>query len=126
MAIGKLHGVESVDVSLTRASADVRLRPGNTVTLAQLRKIIKDNGFSSRDVTVTAVGRLVDSGGTVALDISGLVLPLARDSKQPAAYDDAVARAKSAQPTVEVTGVVPTPKNNADQMLVTSVRPVTQ
>jgi hypothetical protein len=43
-----LPGVESVNVSLEHASADLRLRAGDAITLPQLRSIIKNNGFTRR------------------------------------------------------------------------------
>ena len=42
VAIRKLPGVESVDVSLERGAAEIRLRSDNRVTVPQLRKIIRD------------------------------------------------------------------------------------
>ena len=55
----KLPGVETVEVSLTKASTDIRFRPGNTVTLAQLRDVIKKGGFKAGEVQITAQGKLV-------------------------------------------------------------------
>jgi copper chaperone CopZ len=125
VAIGKLPGVESVTVSLKRASADIRLRPGNAISIAQLRKLIKDNGFSTREIAVTAVGTLADRNGAPALIISGLDLavPLARDAKQPQAYDDAVARLKGKQRlSVEISGVMPVARDGDDRIVVGAVR----
>jgi copper chaperone CopZ len=62
VAIRKLPGVESVDVSLERATADIRLRAGNAITLAQLRQIIKNNGFASKEAIVTVIGNLIERG----------------------------------------------------------------
>ena len=126
MAISRLPDVESVDVSLRRAAADVRLEPGNTITLAQLRKLVKDNGFTSGNITVTATGVLIERDGAPALDVSRLnvVWPLVRDPKQPKAYDEAAARAKDNQRVaIEVTGVIAPPKNanQPDRLMVTSL-----
>ncbi|HEU4889981.1 MAG TPA: hypothetical protein VFT47_00430 [Vicinamibacterales bacterium] len=56
----ELDGVESVDVSLERASVMIGLRPGNRITLPQLRQIIRNNGFSAKDATVTAIGTVIE------------------------------------------------------------------
>ena len=127
MAVGKLQGVETVEVSLKRAAAEIRLRPGNVVTLSELRRIIKDNGFSSRETTATAVGKLIDRGGSPALALSGLnaLWSIVRDPKQPKAYDDVLASLKAKQAlAVEVVGVVPANSNaqQPDHIVVTSVR----
>ena len=96
-------------VSLEHASADVRLRTGNTITLAQLRSIIRKNGFTSKDATVTAVGRIVERNGAPAFQISGidLVLMLAADPQAPAVLDRARERlARKDQSDVQLTGKV--------------------
>ena len=69
VAVRKLSGVESVDVSLEKASADIRLKPGNTITLPQLRELIKTNGYPTKDAHVEARGRFVDRNGTIVLDL---------------------------------------------------------
>ena len=118
VAIRKLPGVESVDVSLERALTDIRLTPNNRVTLAQLRQIIKNSGFNASDATVTVVGSLIERGGKPALDLSGLgtVWLLAPDDKQRAPYEEAMKRLASEQRqlAVEIVGVVPVPTNPAE------------
>lgn len=65
----KLPGVESADVSLDKASADIRLRPDNGITLTQLRDVLKKNGYPTRDAQIEARGRIVDRGGRLLLDL---------------------------------------------------------
>jgi len=55
-SVGRLSGVESVNVSLKTGTLDVVLRRGNTFKMRDLRKRIKENGFRSMDAKVTAVG----------------------------------------------------------------------
>ena len=69
VAIKKLDGVESVDVSLEKASADIHLRPGNRITLPQLRKLIRQSGYPTRDAQVDARGTFVERDGKPALDL---------------------------------------------------------
>jgi len=52
----KVEGVQSVQVSLKDGLTILELRPGNKVTLAQLRTVIKDNGFVSKDAQIIARG----------------------------------------------------------------------
>jgi hypothetical protein len=124
VAIRKLSGVESVEVSLERASAQILLRPDNRVTMPQLRKIIKDNGFSAKDATVTATGTLVERGGSPALNVTGIdvVWPLASGGAQSQAYTDAIQRLKTRPAeTIEVVGTLPAPANpDAPEELVIS------
>jgi copper chaperone CopZ len=69
VAVRKLDGVESVDVSLDKASADVRLKPDNHLTLSQLRAAIKRNGYATRDAAIEARGRIVERDGQRVLDL---------------------------------------------------------
>lgn len=65
----KLSGIESADVSLEKASADIRLRSDNRITMAQLREVLKKNGYPTRDARIEAQGRIVDRGGKLVLDL---------------------------------------------------------
>jgi copper chaperone CopZ len=78
VAVKKLNGIESVDVSLEKATADVRLKPGNTITLPQLRRVIRQAGYPTKDAHIDAQGALVDRNGKPALDLqNGTFLELA-------------------------------------------------
>jgi len=110
----KVDGVESVDVSLERASAAINLRPGNRITLAQLRQIIKNNGFTAKEATVTVVGTLTERGGKPALTITGTdaVWLIAPGAANDAAYADAMQRVKAHESgAVEAVGTVAAPAN---------------
>ena len=61
----KVDGVQSVQVSLKAGLTVLELRPDNKVTLAQLRTVIKNNGFVSKDAQVTARGSVAAAGFTV-------------------------------------------------------------
>jgi copper chaperone CopZ len=94
VAIKKLDGVESVDVSLEKASADIRLKPGNAITLPLLRRIIRQSGYPTKDANVEARGTFVERNGTPTLDLqNGSFLELAA---KPSASSAAV---------MDVTGV---------------------
>ena len=67
VAMQKVEGVQSVQVSLKEGVTTVELRPENKVTLAQLRTVIKNNGFVSREAQVIARG----SVGAQSFDVAG-------------------------------------------------------
>ena len=71
VSLKSVPGVDSVDVSLAKGLAAVKMKPGNTVTLKQLQTAITKNGFTMKDSTVTAVGTVVLTGGKAQLKISG-------------------------------------------------------
>lgn len=84
VAIKKLPGVDSVEVSLDKASADIRLKSGNAVTLAELRRVIRQAGYPTKDAQVEARGSIVEHDGKPMLDLqNGSRLELA--SKPPTA-----------------------------------------
>jgi copper chaperone CopZ len=111
VAIKKLDGVESVNVSLEKASADIRLKPDNRITLPQLRQIIKNNGYPTKDAQVTARGRIVEQNGTRVLDLfNGTVL---EHTDKPKIASDR---------TVEVTGVSRLRGKGAEQLTATAIK----
>jgi copper chaperone CopZ len=113
VAVRKLEGVESVDVSLERGAATIALRPGNRITLPQLRQIIKNNGFTAKDATVTVIGTVVERGGKPALSVTGTdVVWLLAGSN--AAYADDMQRVRAPQTApVEAAGTVAAPANES-------------
>ena len=52
----KIDGVQSVQVSLKEGTTALELRPDNRITLTQLRTVIKNNGFVSKDAQIVARG----------------------------------------------------------------------
>lgn len=66
----KVPGVENVHVSLKDGLTSIDLESDNTVTVARLRQIIKNNGFVSKDVRVLAAGTPKPAGGRPGFEIS--------------------------------------------------------
>ena len=121
VAVQKLPGVESVNVSLERASTEIQLRPGNSITLDQLRSIIKNNGFTAKEATVTVVGKLIERGGQLALEVTGTntVMLIVADPKQPAIFKQAQERLLAkASDVIRITGMVETNANLPDRITV--------
>jgi hypothetical protein len=102
VSVKSVAGVESVDVSLAKGLASVKMKPGNTVTLKQLQSAITKNGFTMKDSMVTVEGTAVLEAGRVQLKVSGSneMLDLV---PQGQAAPSAALNGKS----VTVTGVVP-------------------
>lgn len=109
VALQKQPGVDAVDVSLEKATVDVRLRAGNAITLAQVREIIKSNGFTSRDATLTAVGTLVQRDGGPVFEVSGtnIALRIVADAASPASFEQLRGLVPATgEQSVELTGTV--------------------
>jgi copper chaperone CopZ len=102
VSVKSVAGVESVDVSLAKGLASVKMKPGNTATLKELQSAITKNGFTMKDSTLTVEGTVVVEAGTVQLKVSGSneMLDLVPQGQVAPA---AALNGKS----VTVTGVVP-------------------
>jgi copper chaperone CopZ len=104
VALNKLDGIEKVVVSLNEGAATLTLKPGNRITVEQVREIIRKNGFDPKDAKVRATGTVVARDGTFALQVSGtgvtlpLVLPSGGGGFDPG---------KDTGKEVEVSGQIP-------------------
>jgi copper chaperone CopZ len=92
VALKKVPGVDTVDVSLNKGLATVKLKPGNTVSVPQFWQLLHEKGYTPKATAVSARGELAGGPGRLQLKISGTkdVLDLAPDPKNAAAYNDAV------------------------------------
>lgn len=123
VAVLKIDGVESVDVSLTRAVADIRLRPGNKISLEQLRKLVKANGFTPREASVTAIGKPIERGGKPALELGpDSVLLIAADPVEPAVYKQIVGLLGTPTQALEIVGTVESKADAPDTVVAKSFR----
>src|SRR5215210_3680953 len=103
----KVSGIEAVEVSLEKAVTDIRLAPGNTVTLAQIRDIIRSNGFNAREATVTAAARMRLEKAQLLADLAPARLVLTIEpAGTRAATSEARKIAASGAQDVEISGVV--------------------
>jgi Heavy-metal-associated domain len=82
VSLKAVPGVDSVDVSLEKGLAVVKMKPGNTATVKQLNEAISKNGFTMKDSTATVAGTVVSTNGKTTLQVSGSneVLNLVPDS----------------------------------------------
>jgi hypothetical protein len=108
-----------------RRRESVGLRPGNRIMLPQLRQIIRNNGFTTKDATVTVIGTVIERGGKPALSVTGTdVVWLVTGSN--AAVADAMQRVKTQQASpVEAIGTVAAPANpnQPEELALQTLRP---
>jgi hypothetical protein len=114
----KLPGVEDVHVSLEKAFTEIWLRDGNTVTLAQLRDVIKSGGFKPGEAQIRAIGRLIDGKAGLAVDLapSKAVLELEAESEHPERLRDA---RRHLGALVEISGRI----SQGERLVVKSISP---
>jgi copper chaperone CopZ len=105
VSLKSVPGVESVDVSLAKGLAAVKLKPNNAATLKQLQTAITKNGFTMKQSAVTVAGIIIVDSGKVQLRVSGSneLLDLI-----PEAQATPLANSLNGKPVL-VDGVVPEP-----------------
>jgi len=64
----KLPGVTAVRVSLNEGKAILSLSPDSRATLAQIRRVIRNNGFTPKEAQVLVMGHLGQDGGRWWID----------------------------------------------------------
>ncbi|HJR61186.1 MAG TPA: hypothetical protein VJ813_17370 [Vicinamibacterales bacterium] len=112
VALNKVDGIASVNVTLKRGAAHIELNPGNSVSLSQLRKIIKEAGYPTGDALISGSGTVAARGERLVLEVTGTpasfrVVP---DSTDPAPLARLREIAGGSSPvSVDVTGTVAAP-----------------
>jgi hypothetical protein len=71
VSLKSVSGVDSVDVSLEKGLATVKMKPGNSTTLKQLNEAITKNGFTMKESAANVAGTVVSTEGNVSLRVSG-------------------------------------------------------
>lgn len=117
VALKKIDGISSVNVTLKRGVAHIGLEQGNAVSLPQLRQVIKDAGYATREAVVTARGTVLRRRDRLVLDVTGTStsLVLAPDPATPAAFTALETSAAPGQMRVEIVGTVAAPEGDKNQ-----------
>lgn len=71
VSLMSVNGVASVEVSLEKGLAAVKLKSGNAVTLKQLQDAITKNGFTMKQSRLIAAGKVIGAGADAKFQISG-------------------------------------------------------
>jgi hypothetical protein len=103
VSLKSVSGVDSVDVSLAKGLASVKMKPGNTATLRQLQNAITKNGFTMKESTASVAGTIVVTNGRTQLQVSGANELLTLVPESQASGDATALSGKS----VMVEGTIP-------------------
>jgi copper chaperone CopZ len=103
VSLKSVSGVDSVDVSLAKGLAAVKMKPGNTTTLGQLQQAITKNGFTMKESQATVLGTVDVANRKAQLKISGsnevlLLVPESQASGDANSFSGKV---------VDVSGTIP-------------------
>jgi len=115
VSLKSVAGVDSVDVSLEKGLAAVKMKPGNTATLKQLQDAITKNGFTMKQSKAAIAGTILVANGKTQLQVSG-----SNDVLQLVPESQSVPNASSMQgKSVVVAGTIPeAPKGRAPDSLI--------
>ena len=103
VSLKSVAGVDSVDVSLEKGVAAVKMKPGNTATLKQLQDAITKNGFTMKQSKAAVAGTILVANGKTQLTVSG-----SNDVLQLVPESQSVPSASSMQgKSVVVAGTIP-------------------
>ena len=94
VALKKVPGVDSVDVSLNKGLATVKLKQGNTLSVPRFWQLLHEKGYTPKATVVSARGELTGSAPKLQLRVIGTkdVLDLVADPKNAPAFNEATKR----------------------------------
>jgi len=71
VAVKKIEGVQSVNVSLNQGMAKIQLRPGNNLRIEQVQQAVTNNGFTPKEAKIVVDGTFVSGEGKVRFQVAG-------------------------------------------------------
>jgi copper chaperone CopZ len=101
-ALKKFQGVESVDVSLNKGLATVKLRSGNTLHPQEFWEAVHRNGFTPKATRVVVRGEAIGGGSQLKVTGTNQIFELKADLKTLAEVQ------RMAGKTILVEGVLTT------------------
>ena len=115
----KLSGVKTVRVSLNDGLTVLDLNVSNTVTLAQLRTVLKNSGFVSREARLEAAGTVTATGGGLVFAVSGTAekFALLPGATNRSAYEGLKERARPGSVAVQLKGTASAPDNKTSSLV---------
>ena len=117
VAIKKIDGVQSVNVSLNQGLARIVLKQGNAVRLEQMDQAVKNNGFTPKEARVKVHGQVMVTGGKSKFKVLGTndVYDLVTDAAHSKLSNDL---AKHAGKNIVIEGIIPAPSKGRSQNVI--------
>jgi copper chaperone CopZ len=66
-----IPGVNTVDVDLNTGLVTIKLTPGNSAAMRQFNQAVEKNGFTHKDATVVARGKLTGTASAPFFEVAG-------------------------------------------------------
>ena len=97
-----IQGVKTVDVDLNTGLVTIKLAPGNGAAMRQFNQAVEKNGFTHKDATVVARGKLTGTASAPFFEVAGTQDRFAlTPAGSPAGVSALLGK------TVTITGVLP-------------------
>jgi hypothetical protein len=115
----KVPGVTAVRVSLNEGLTVLDFNQGNTVTLVQLRTILKNSGFVSREARLEAIGSVTADGQGLVFTVSGTgeKFALLAGGTARTAFEALKGRTQAGPVTVQLKGTVSAPDGKTPSLV---------
>ena len=114
----KLEGVKRVKVSLNKGNAVLEFAADNKLALADIRRVVRDGGFTPKAAKVKVSGALKSKGDEVRLEVGEVSYTLEPMDKAKAAWQRLLNAGTGA--SVIING--DTPADRDDQIIVREVK----
>ncbi len=120
----KIPGVRAVRVSLNDGSTLLDLTPSNTVTLAQLRTVLKNSGFVSKEARLEAAGMVTADGPGLLFTVAGTgeKFTLLPGLTTRAAYEGLKGRLQEGPLALQLKGTARAPDEKAPSLVLDAVQ----
>ena len=102
----KIEGVHEAKVSLKEGVATIEFTPSNRIRVAQVWKVVRDNGFTPRASVIRAAGVVAMRGDTVFVTVTGSEESFVAENADATSDRVAALRALGAGARVQVDGDV--------------------
>lgn len=112
VSVKGIKGVDTVDVNLNTGLVQIKLAAGNTAGMRQMDEAIEKNGFTHKDATITARGKITGAANALFLEVAGTsdryaLRPLDTRPTQPAQAAQPVDTTALLGKIVDVEGLLP-------------------
>jgi copper chaperone CopZ len=71
VSVKGINGVDTVNVDLNSGLVAIKFAAGNTAGMRQIEEAIEKNGFTHKDATVTARGKIMGTANALFLEVAG-------------------------------------------------------
>ncbi|MBO1223189.1 MAG: heavy-metal-associated domain-containing protein [Candidatus Scalindua sediminis] len=100
----RIEAVEDLKILVNAGLAEFKIKEGKSIDVDEIKKAVKDSGFTPRDIVVTIKGRIEEADGQMTLRVDNVSdIFILKDNKM---LKDIITSEKAQDKIVTVTGLV--------------------